>query len=63
MNKFITFVKESFVELKEKVTWPKYSELQNNSILVLVASIIFALLIGAIDLVFDNTMGWFYNNF
>ncbi len=46
-----------------KVSWPKYADLQNSSILVLVASLIFALFIGAIDYGFDNLLTWFYNEF
>ncbi|MDN4166349.1 preprotein translocase subunit SecE [Cytophagales bacterium LB-30] len=63
MLKLKTFVLESVDELKNKVSWPKYEELQNSSILVLVASLIFALVIGLIDLGFDNAMSWFYNAF
>ncbi|WP_026998412.1 preprotein translocase subunit SecE [Eisenibacter elegans] len=63
MNKLISFVTDSFHELRYKVTWPKYSELQSNSTLVLVASLIFALLIGAMDFVFDGFMNWFYESF
>lgn len=63
MLKLKTFVLESVDELKNKVSWPKYEELQNSSILVLVASLIFALIIGLIDLGFDNAMSWFYNAF
>ena len=57
------FIVESVDELRNKVTWPKFSELQSSSVLVLVASLIFAIIIGAIDFVFDNIMGWFYNEF
>ena len=63
MSKLTTFIKESYQELVHKVSWPKYGELQNSSILVLVASLIFALLIGVIDLAFENAMSWFYNEF
>lgn len=63
MNKLVAFVKESVEEMRTKVTWPKYSELQGSSILVLVASLIFALLIGVIDLAFENALKWFYNAF
>lgn len=63
MVKLKNFVTESIDEMKNKVSWPKYSELQNSSILVLVASLIFALVIGLIDLVFKETMDWFYNAF
>lgn len=63
MNKVTTFVKEAYDELLHKVTWPKYSELQSSSILVLIASLIFALMIGVFDLGFENAMTWFYNEF
>ena len=57
------FIVDSIDELRTKVTWPKYSELQGSSVLVLVASMIFAIIIGAIDFVFDNIMTWFYSEF
>ncbi|MGF1636752.1 MAG: preprotein translocase subunit SecE [Cyclobacteriaceae bacterium] len=57
------FILDSVDELRTKVSWPKYSELQSSSVLVLVASMIFALVIGAIDLGFENIMEWFYNEF
>ena len=63
MNKLVAFVKESYDEMRTKVTWPKYAELQGSSILVLVASLIFALLIGVVDLAFENALKWFYNAF
>ncbi len=63
MQKLTLFIKESWSEMRYKVTWPTYSKLQNSSILVLVASLIFAILIGIIDLAFENAMEWFYNAF
>jgi len=60
MSKIITFLKDSYNELTHKVTWPKYSDLVNSSILVLVASLIFALVIGAIDFAFENIMEFIY---
>lgn len=61
MSKLKTFVASSVDEMRHKVSWPKWSDLQSSSVLVLVASLIFALLIGIIDLGFDNIMDWFYN--
>lgn len=58
-----SFVLESYDEMKNKVTWPKFSFLQNSAVLVLVASLIFALFIGAVDLGFENIMKWFYDLF
>ncbi|MEP0712827.1 MULTISPECIES: preprotein translocase subunit SecE [Algoriphagus] len=57
------FVLESYDEMVNKVTWPKFSFLQNSAVLVLVASLIFALFIGVVDLGFENIMKWFYDLF
>ncbi len=62
MQKLITYIKESYHELRDKVTWPKFNELQQSSILVLVASLIFSAVIGLIDLAFQNGMEFFYEN-
>ncbi|MCO6360081.1 preprotein translocase subunit SecE [Roseivirga pacifica] len=61
MSKLKSFIVSSADEMRHKVSWPKYSDLQSSSVLVLVASLIFALLIGVIDLGFDNVMDLFYN--
>jgi preprotein translocase subunit SecE len=63
MEKVTTYFKESWDEIKNKVSWTKYSELQSSAILVLVASTIFALIIGAIDWVFRSGLEWFYREF
>ncbi len=60
MNKLTQLVKDSWAEVTENVTWPKYAELQASSTLVLVASLIFALLVGLIDLVFKTGLELFY---
>lgn len=61
MRKLMSFIRESYDEMMHKVSWPKYSALQSSSVLVLVASVIFALMIGVIDLGFDNIMEWIYS--
>jgi preprotein translocase subunit SecE len=63
MQKVVNYIKESWEEVRYKVTWSKYSELQSSAILVLVASTIFALMIGAIDWVFNTGLQWFYKEF
>jgi preprotein translocase subunit SecE len=60
-SKLKMFVIESYLELKNKVSWPKYSELQSSSILVLIASLIFAIIIGIFDLAFRMLLQeWLY---
>lgn len=63
MQKIGNYFAESWDELKNKVSWSTYSELQSSAILVLVASTIFALVIGAMDWVFKTGLEWFYNAF
>ena len=59
MNKLVVLISESYQEMVNKVTWPSLSSLQSSSWLVLVASLIFALFIGLIDLGFENIMTFF----
>lgn len=63
MEKITTYLSESWDEIKNKVSWTKYSELQSSAILVLVASTVFALVIGAIDWIFKSGLEWFYREF
>jgi preprotein translocase subunit SecE len=63
MQKIGNYFAESWDEIKNKVSWSSYSELQSSAILVLVASTIFALVIGAMDWMFKTGLGWFYKQF
>ena len=63
MNSLMEFIRASYDEMVNKVTWSKYSSLQRSSFLVLIASLIFALLIGVMDLGFENAMTFIYNAF
>ncbi|UZR96204.1 preprotein translocase subunit SecE [Chondrinema litorale] len=62
-DKIKIFLKDSYVEMTQHVTWSSYRELQNSSILVLVASLIFALVIGVIDAGFRTVLDMFYGSF
>ncbi len=61
MNRIALYFKESYIELAKKVSWPSWSQLQSSAILVMVASLIFALVIFAMDLSFKNIMTFIYN--
>ena len=54
MRRFINYLKESYVELTKKVSWPSWAKLQNSAVVVMVASAIFALVILAIDFCIKN---------
>ncbi len=61
--KLLLYLEDAYKELVEKVTWPTWKELQSSSIIVLVASLIIALVISAMDGVFKNVMEFIYNMF
>ena len=54
------YVKESYNELVNKVTWPTFLQLQNSTIVVMVASVIFAVVVLAMDVTFENVMAGIY---
>ena len=54
------YVKESYNELVNKVPWPTFLQLQNSTIVVMVASVIFAVVVLAMDLSFENLMAVIY---
>ena len=60
MRKFINYLKESYAELTKKVSWPSWDKLQYSAIVVMVASVIFALVIFAMDFCFQHLMSFIY---
>lgn len=62
MNSITNFVTKSIEEMRTSVTWPNYSELQVNSFLVLIASLLFALVIWAMDSLFQAVMTAIYGS-
>ena len=59
--KLIQDIKESYNELVYKVSWPTQKQLVNSSVLVLIASIILAVFIWAVDKIFELLMEVVYN--
>jgi preprotein translocase subunit SecE len=55
------YFQESYTELMHKVTWPTWSELQNSAVLVMVATLIFALIVAAMDFGFGKIMEFVYS--
>lgn len=60
MANVIEFFKESYQEMTQKVTWPTWAALQNSAVVVLVASIIIALIILAMDQSSNAVLNLFY---
>jgi preprotein translocase subunit SecE len=60
MKRFVAYVKAAYEELVHKVSWPSFKELQSSTILVMVASLVFAMVVLAMDLAFENVMKGVY---
>ena len=60
MSKFTNYVKESFVELTKKTTWPSWEKLQSSALLVMVTSILLAVVLFIIDFAFQHLMSLIY---
>ncbi len=52
MEKIRLYIIEAYDELMHKVTWPTWEELQESSVVVLVAALIISLLIVMMDIAF-----------
>jgi len=63
MEQIRLYIKESYNELVHKVTWPNWKSLHSNTILVIIASLIFAGAIFVMDLVAKNVLAFVYDIF
>lgn len=63
MAKIGTYIQESVDELFNKVSWPTWAELQNSAVVVMVASVIFAVIIFIMDRSFSELMTFVYGLF
>ena len=63
MARFVDYIKESADDLKNKVSWPSWKELQSSSIVVAIGSLIIALIVYVMDLSFRNVLEVIYSLF
>jgi preprotein translocase subunit SecE len=61
MMKVLTYIKDSYDELVNKVSWPSSKELSNSAVVVLVASLLIALVIFGMDKAIEELMKFIYN--
>jgi preprotein translocase subunit SecE len=61
MSKFGNYIQEAYDELVHKVTWPSWDELQQTTIIVLVALAIVTLVIFGMDIVSEKVLTMIYN--
>jgi preprotein translocase subunit SecE len=63
MDKKTSYFRDIVEEMRYKVTWPSFEELQKSAGLVLIGSLVFAAVVGLMDIVFKTGLEAFYNSF
>jgi len=63
MRKLRLYIEDTTNELMTKVSWPSWKELQDSAIIVMIASLIIAVIVFAMDWVFNKGTGFLYDLF
>jgi preprotein translocase subunit SecE len=63
MSKVTAYVRDSYRELLEKVTWPTWAQLQQSTMIVLVATIIITAIVWVMDLGIASLLQTIYKFF
>jgi preprotein translocase subunit SecE len=63
MNKVANYFKESYKELIEKVTWPTWLQLQQSTVIVLVATLLITAIVWVMDLAAQSGLKFVYSLF
>jgi preprotein translocase subunit SecE len=63
MNKVSTYARDSYKELTEKVTWPNWDQLQQSTMIVLVATLLITALVWVMDLISAGSLNFIYKLF
>ena len=60
MSKFANYIQEAYDELIHKVTWPSWEELQQTTIIVLIALGLVTAVIFGMDFISENLLQFIY---
>jgi preprotein translocase subunit SecE len=63
MNKLTAYIKDSYKELVEKVTWPNWDELQQSTMIVLGATAVITLIVWIMDFISNGSLKFIYSLF
>ena len=63
MNKISTYFSESYKELVEKVTWPSWTQLQQSTVIVLVATALITVVVFVMDAISKGLLNLVYSLF
>jgi preprotein translocase subunit SecE len=56
----VNYIKESYNELKNHVTWTPWSEAQRLTVIVAAFSVVLALSVWGVDSVFSNVISYYF---
>ena len=63
MNKIQSYIRDSYRELMEKVTWPTWQQLQQSTMIVLVGTLIITGIVALMDFASNNVLKFIYSLF
>jgi len=63
MNKVSNYIRDSYKELMEKVTWPNWQQLQQSTMIVLVATLMITALVWVMDFIAAGSLNFIYKLF
>jgi len=63
MNKISIYFRESYKELMEKVTWPSWTQLQQSTVIVLVATLLITIVVYVMDILSSTILKFIYSLF
>ena len=61
--KIVNYIKESYIEFKDNVTWPTFSKLQQDTIIVTIATALLAIFLYVVDTSFAKVLDGIYSAF
>ena len=56
----VNYIKESYNELKNHVTWTPWSEAQRLTVIVAALSVVLALVVWGVDTVFSGVISYYF---
>ena len=63
MNKVSAYIRDSYRELLEKVTWPTWSQLQQSTAIMLIATLLIMAMLAVMDFASNQLMKLIYSFF
>jgi preprotein translocase subunit SecE len=63
MNKIQSYFKDSYTELMEQVTWPNWQQLQQSTMIVLIATLVITAIVWVLDLGSSSVLKFVYSLF